>query len=441
MAKTLGDLLVGARVVDPNTKYYGAPIVWRIMEHDHEGDPENSTAVISDKVLCLKAFDAREPKYADSNSTTNSNIQKYGNGNYALSNILQWANSDADAWMWYTPQHEYDHPPDTTDYVTVNPYESEAGFLNKFSVGFKESMLEITKNIGTEITRKVHIPTLRELGGADRYSPEDSSLKVYELFSDDASRKAEIIKESEDKDEGVYSGYWTATVLSISESYKVRSVNKKGETIYSGSYITPLKREAYKGDCGFRPYCCLKKDIMVSDKPDENGVYTLFLRSTPDLPDTPDNPDEPESPDYPETNMDGIWRAPKTDWTETDAFNLQDYKRIRNNLLFLRNKISGIWGAFNIADMGNDQSDPKYIWKVQYFNAIEENLETINKRMIIVKNYGFKQTFYNNGAFIGFSELNRIESATLQMKRIIEGWEAGLRRLSFRLGAPKGLYL
>ena len=62
MAKTLGDLLVGARVVDPNTKYYGVPIVWRIMEHNHEGDPENSTAVISDKVLCLKAFDARDRK-------------------------------------------------------------------------------------------------------------------------------------------------------------------------------------------------------------------------------------------------------------------------------------------------------------------------------------------------------------------------------------------
>ena len=91
--------------------------------------------------------------------------------------------------------------------------------------------------------------------------------------------------------------------------------------------------------------------------------------------------------------------------------------------------------------MGNDQTSHKYIWKVQYFNAIEENLEIINRHSLIVKNYGYKQTFYNNGAFIGFSELNRIENATLQMKRIIEGWEAGLQRLSFRLGAPKGLYL
>lgn len=144
---------------------------------------------------------------------------------------------------------------------------------------------------------------------------------------------------------------------------------------------------------------------------------------------------------YQEITMDGIWRTPKTDWTEKDAFNLKDYKRIRNNLLFLRNKISGIWGEFEIQDMGNEPSDHRYIWKAQYFNAIEENLETINQHSLIVKNYGYKQTFYNNGVFIGFSELNRIESATLQMKRIIDGWEAGLRRLPFRLGAPKGLYL
>lgn len=435
MAKTLGDLLVGARVVDPNTKYYGAPIVWRIMEHDHEGDPENSTAVISDKVLCLKAFDAREPKYPGSGQTA-SYIREYGNGNYALSNILQWANSDADAWMWYTPQHEYDHPPDTTDYVTANPYESEAGFLNGFSSGFKEGILDVKKKIVTEVNRKIHLLTLREAGTG--YQKDDESLKPYELFSDNASRKAEVTPEAIKKGESGYNGWWTASANGEYPSCYARYIDSEGDGGRADGHTNEAREGGKKG---FRPYCCLKSDIMVSDKPDENGVYTLFLRSTPDLPDAPDNPDEPENPDYPETNMDGIWREPKTDWTESDAFNLKDYKRIRNNLLFLRNKISGIWGAFSIADMGNDQSDPKYIWKVQYFNAIEENLETINKRMIIIKNYGYKQTFYNNGAFIGFSELNRIEDATLQMKRIIDGWEAGLRRLSFRLGAPKGLYL
>ena len=335
--------------------------------------------------------------------------------------------------MWYTPQHEYDHPPDTTDYVTMNPYESEAGFLNGFSSGFKKEMFDITKKIKIDITKKIHLLTRKEAGIPNK--DDDAGLKPYAFFSDDSSRKAEITKESEEIEGAGYVGYWTAQSATYYSTY----IRKDGD---GGSYSSGHTEDAYiGGKCGFRPYCCLKKDIMVSDKPDENGVYTLLLKDEPDKPVDPDNPDETVNPDYPESPMDGKWRPPKTDWTEADAFDLKDYKRIRNNLLFLRNKISDIWGEFSIRDMGNDQTSHKYIWKVQYFNAIEENLEIINRHSLIVKNYGYKQTFYNNGAFIGFSELNRIENATLQMKRIIEGWEAGLQRLSFRLGAPKGLYL
>lgn len=425
--KTLGDLMVGARVCDPNTKYYGAPIVWMVMEHSHQGDPENSTAIISDKILCSKAFDAKEPKYINSNSTVQSNVRNYGNGDYLLSNILQWANSDADAWTWYAPQHEYDHPPDTTDYVMANPYQSEAGFLNGFSSGFKDEMLEITRNIRWEITRKIQLLTLIEAGG---YVSGNTSVSAYQIFSDDASRKAETTEEATQK-EGIASLYWvagTGTPMYPSGSgYCISSQSGKATSNGSASYT----EKAYVSN-GFRPYCCLNSDIMVSEKPDENGVYTIVLKSKPDIPDEPDDQG---------TLMDGVWRIPKTDWSGKDAFNLKDYKRIRNNLLFLRNKMSDIWEEFSIVDMGNDHTDPRYIWKVKYFNAIEENLEIINKRMVIAKNYGYKQTFYDNGIFIGFSELNRIENATLQMKRIIEGWEAGMRRLSFRLGSPKGLYL
>lgn len=419
--KMLGDLLVGERVVDNGTKYRGKPIVWRIMEHNHQGDPDNSTAIISDKVLCLKSYDAREPKYSGSSSSANTQIQQYGNGNYGFSNLLQWANSDADAWLWYTPQHEYDHPPDTTDYVTANPYESEAGFLNGFSSGFKRNMLDVTKKIGTDVTKKIHLLTLKEAGTNYRY--DDVSLSAYELFSDDASRKAEITDEAIEKDGSGYKGYWVA-YNGTDYSYHIK---KDGD---GGNYSTAYSVDAYEGRYyGFRPYCCLKSDAMVSDSPDENGVYTLFLKS--------EEPDESEEEEG--TPPDGKWREPKTDWVASDRFNLKDYNRIRNNLIYLNRRISNIWGEFSIEDMGNDQSSIRYIWKPKYFNAIENSLDILNEHNIVVKNYGFKQTFYQNGAFIGFAELNRIESATLQMKQIIEGWEAGLRRLSFRLGSPKGL--
>lgn len=134
------------------------------------------------------------------------------------------------------------------------------------------------------------------------------------------------------------------------------------------------------------------------------------------------------------------WQKPKTDWTATDRFNIKDYNRIKNNLTYLWEEASNIWGDFDIADMGEDITSIKAMWDVQYFNAFESNVDTINQHMF-TQNLGMRQTFYVNGVFIKFDELNRIETAVLKMKRIIEGKEAGMRRLAFRLGAPKGLRL
>lgn len=134
------------------------------------------------------------------------------------------------------------------------------------------------------------------------------------------------------------------------------------------------------------------------------------------------------------------WQKPKTDWTATDRFNIKDYNRIKNNLTYLWEEASKIWGDFDIADMGEDVTSIKTLWNVDYFNAFESNVDTINQHMF-TQNLGIQQTFYVNGVFIRFDELNRIETAVLKMKRIIEGKEAGIRRLSFRLGAPKGLRL
>lgn len=417
--KTLGDLLIGSRVVDHRTKYEGNPIVWKIIGKNHEGDPDDSATLISEYILSTKAFDAKEPK------NTNTNIQRYGWSNYEYSNILQWLNSDADAWMWYKSQHEYDHQPDSS-YVTSNPYESESGFLNEFSSAFKSSMIE-AENIymygytAQSINRKVHLLSQQEVGisgysgGSTNESRYQEGTQYGDFFYDDTSRKAYKI------------GAKSPT------NWVLRTYGSASTNVYVDADGYPRTEESYTGTLGIRPKCFLPTSTMVSENPDENGIYTIFLSSG--------KPDDTDDPTGEGTAPDGKWREPKIKWTEADSFNLADYKRIRNNLLFLHNRISEIWGEFAIKDMGKDQSDHKYIWKVQYFNAIEENLETINRRMIIVKNYGFKQTFYNNGVFIGFSELNRIESATLQMKQIIDGWEAGLRRLTFRLGAPKGLYL
>lgn len=135
-----------------------------------------------------------------------------------------------------------------------------------------------------------------------------------------------------------------------------------------------------------------------------------------------------------------MWQKPKTDWAADDRFNIKDYNRIKKNLTYLWEEAEKIWGEFNIEDMGEDVTSINEIWNVQYFNAFESNVDTINQHMF-TQNLGLRQTFYVNGVFIRFDELNRIESAILKMKGIVDGAKAGRVRLAFRLGYPKGLKL
>lgn len=132
------------------------------------------------------------------------------------------------------------------------------------------------------------------------------------------------------------------------------------------------------------------------------------------------------------------WHAPKTNWTANDRFNFEDYNRIKNNLVYLYEEATKLWKPFNIEDMGEDIFDYVTAWKVKYFNAWEKNIEIINN-IILTQDYGLSQTFYENGVFIQWNELNRIESAILSMKDILDRQKIGLRKLSFRLGDFKGV--
>ena len=132
------------------------------------------------------------------------------------------------------------------------------------------------------------------------------------------------------------------------------------------------------------------------------------------------------------------WQEPKTDWTADDRLNYQDYNRIKNNLEYLREQASEMNGEFLIEDMGPDMQSNLESWKVRFFNAFESNVDTINAN-IFTQDYGIRQKFYDNGPFIRFAELNRLESAILGMKNVVDGTKAGRRRLVFRLGGMKGL--
>lgn len=129
-----------------------------------------------------------------------------------------------------------------------------------------------------------------------------------------------------------------------------------------------------------------------------------------------------------------LWHTPKTNWKATDRFNYVDYNRIKNNLTYLYELAQEVYKQFSIVDMGADIEDYTGWFTAASFNAFESNLETINKN-IFTQDYGVSQRFFDNGQFIKWDELNRIESATLQMNDLLERQKATLRKLPFRLGA------
>lgn len=132
------------------------------------------------------------------------------------------------------------------------------------------------------------------------------------------------------------------------------------------------------------------------------------------------------------------WHPPRVNWKITDRFNIQDYNRIKNNLEYLNERASKLYAQFSIEEMGTDKETYRSYYYAYEFNRFERNLEVINKH-ILTQDYGVSQKFYDNGHFIDYRELNRLEGAILEMNIVLDNLEAGLARLSFRLGNWKGV--
>lgn len=180
-----------------------------------------------------------------------------------------------------------------------------------------------------------------------------------------------------------------------------KNLVKNENDIYSGEFIAPLKSGDY--------------DVTVSAY-DDAGNISISKKSV---------------------NV-SLWHKPKTNWVATDRFNFIDYNRIKNNILYLQQFAISMWNDFNIQDMGEDITEYTAFWDVDIFNLFESNLELINEN-IFTQDFGVSQRFFENGPFIKWDELNRIEGAILSMNEILENQKAALEKLSFRLGNWKGI--
>jgi hypothetical protein len=275
--KMLSELPVGALVMDPNTKIYDNPIVWQVGDHNHAGYPANSTTLVAANIIKIMCFDGMEAGSSDSDRQT------YGNNRYAFANLRQWLNKSGT--NWYSAMHGADAPPSLANTNGYNGYDTVAGFLTTFSANMRAALLDTTLTVakatvdggGSEtVTDKVFLLSKAEVGlGAENGINEGSLLALFN--SADSSRIAYPTADA------VSGSTFTSPYLATSKGWHyclrspyascsdyVRLVFMDGSESYSNAFI---------GYYGLRPALNLPSNILVSDSPDANGIYTLAFNA------------------------------------------------------------------------------------------------------------------------------------------------------------------
>lgn len=236
MGLTIADLKVGSKLVFGtygvgNTLY---PITW--LKANKAGE------FLSEFVLDILKFDEEE------RNSPNYDFRCCGNGDYELSNVLQFLNSYEDDW--YGPMHEHDAPPGSQTRPTdrLGDYLHHSGFLHEFQDYEIES-----------IAGRVNLPTIANIFG---YNGEPK----FTLFN----RKGYRGKPTTDLvygryghglDEFSYCEYWI--VGGGSTSYSQEFVGRDGG-----------RHNAYADHrSGIRPKCTIRPELEVELV--SEGVYRI----------------------------------------------------------------------------------------------------------------------------------------------------------------------
>lgn len=139
------------------------------------------------------------------------------------------------------------------------------------------------------------------------------------------------------------------------------------------------------------------------------------------------------------------WETPKTDWHGStnsegvytgDRFNASDFNRIKNNLTFLRDMAIKLYDEFFLVSLGDDRVPGDYFYADE-INQLEENLETLNANTLKMS-YGSAPVYNDNGTTMDFTELNRLEGATLDLYDRLMNESEGRRMFTWNFGMKGG---
>ena len=304
----LKDLPIGTRVVDNITKYLGEPIVWLVADKNHKGYPQNSVTLLSEKILCIKCFDAPEKERA----SNGMEAAHRGNGVYYVSNINSWLNSVN--YNWYYKTHSADTPPSSENLDNGDrklAYENETGFLYNFSIGLRNSMLNTSfttidftrwgqngnlqyyEKPLTTMSAYIFLPSEVEIddyyweyGGGDHLHNNSDFNDGYK-YQCKNDEQLQIFKINRNFKETSVSKAFTGGVSYSVNGYWSRSSYSqidRNVCYYQHSYNTGIKYSAAQTPQGVRPLCNIRETVEVFDKPDSNGVYTMKWNQPPNRP-------------------------------------------------------------------------------------------------------------------------------------------------------------
>jgi hypothetical protein len=273
MAQLLSNLPIGAKIKfgkhQVNTET-ALPIIWVVADKNHSGYPANSVTLITEKIIDLRAYDAKEP-YDDEDLLR-------GNNDYRLSNIHQWLNSSASANGWYIASHGTDTPPtvDNTRYGTQ--YQTRPGFLYNFTQTERNSIMSTTlttqkgSDVSKSVTAKIFLPSLWETLGTNNWVDGSSQLAYFKS----TSVKCGLTDQAFDNTLSTSK----PTVITESWEYLTRSTSP---TNVSKITATGGEESDYPndGNSGVRPLLNISASSKISDTVDSDGCYTVLPQTAP----------------------------------------------------------------------------------------------------------------------------------------------------------------
>lgn len=131
------------------------------------------------------------------------------------------------------------------------------------------------------------------------------------------------------------------------------------------------------------------------------------------------------------------WITPKTNWVANDYINIEDFNRIRNNILFLSEMASDLYKDFIFTTVLPQEVNYTSYAYSDYWNLLEEGLQEIVNKTYTLPNIGMFKIYASYDPYIDYEELNRLESVSLLYYQMFLGIKNTRTVLPFTLGEYK----